>query len=389
MPAESSDARSLPPLSLYVHVPWCIRKCPYCDFNSHAFEDSFPESEYIDALLKDFSRDQVYIEDRELQSIFFGGGTPSLLSPTSVSRILKGIRSLARLSSSVEVTLEANPGTADTVKFRDYYAAGVNRLSLGIQSFDDKQLQNLGRIHDASQARQAIETAKHAGFDNLNLDLMHGLPDQDSTSALRDLEIATSYEVPHISWYQLTIEPNTVFYSQPPALPNEDHLWSIHQAGSNYLGQHLDQYEVSAFALPGFRCQHNVNYWSFGDYIGIGAGAHGKLTTTGFARVIRTAKTRAPDHYLSRAVAHSGKMEFGTSRQIDFADLPLEFMMNCLRLKSGLTDTVFTARTGLPLSSIEDFLRRNRERGLLKEGPLIQTTVKGYRYLNSLLEDLL
>ena len=218
---------------------------------------------------------------------------------------------------------------------------------------------------------------------------MHGLPHQDSTSALSDLEIAIGYDVPHLSWYQLTIEPNTLFYSQPPELPAENDLWSIHKAGTSYLSRYLDQYEVSAFSKPAFRCQHNVNYWSFGDYIGIGAGAHGKLTSTDFTRITRTAKTRTPDHYLNRSGSRSKNKKFGSSKQIATSELPLEFMMNCLRLKSGLTETMFTNRTGLPLASVADFLRRNKERGLLRKGPLIQTTAKGYRYLNSLLEDLL
>jgi oxygen-independent coproporphyrinogen-3 oxidase len=384
---------ALPPVSLYVHIPWCLRKCPYCDFNSHAFEDSFPESEYIDALLEDFLLDQVYIQGRALQSIFFGGGTPSLLAPESVHRFLTGVKALATLSPTIEISLEANPGTTDAVRFGEYYSAGVNRLSIGIQSFDDEHLKNLGRVHDGSQARQAIETARLAGFDNLNLDLMHGLPYQDSTSALTDLEIAMSYGVPHLSWYELTIEPNTSFYSKPPELPTDSDLWSIHKAGTSYLGGYLDQYEISAFSDPGSRCQHNVNYWSFGDYIGIGAGAHGKLTTADSGQIIRTAKTRAPDHYLHRADRQRGgpttNKVFGSIRQVEISELPLEFMMNCLRLKSGLTEALFTERTGLPLASIADFLRRNKHKGLLSEGPVIQTTAKGYRYLNSLLQDLL
>jgi putative oxygen-independent coproporphyrinogen III oxidase len=384
----------LPPVSLYVHIPWCIRKCPYCDFNSHAFEDSFPESEYIDALLQDFLQDQIYIHGRELQSIFFGGGTPSLLSPESLHRFLAGASEIATFSPTIEISLEANPGTTDAVKFREYHSAGVNRLSIGIQSFDDKQLLNLGRVHDGRQARQAIETARLAGFDNLNLDLMHGLPHQDSTSALSDLEIAIGYGVPHVSWYQLTIEPNTSFYSQPPELPAENDLWSIHKAGTEYLSRYLDQYEVSAYSKAGYRCQHNVNYWSFGDYVGIGAGAHGKLTSADFARIVRTAKTRAPDHYLHRVggrhpVDQPTKRAFGTTKQIEISDLPLEFMMNCLRLKSGLPDALFADRTGLPLTSVADFLRRNRKRGLLRKGSRIQTTAQGFRYLNSVLEDLL
>lgn len=383
----------LPPLSLYVHIPWCLRKCPYCDFNSHTFKDSFPESEYINALIQDLLQDQVYINGRELHSIFFGGGTPSLLSPASVHRLLSGVRELVTFSPAIEISLEANPGATDVVKFREYHSAGVNRLSIGIQSFNDEHLRELGRVHDGRQARHAVETAALAGFDNLNLDLMHGLPYQDSSSALSDLEIAMSYGVPHLSWYELTLEPNTIFYNQPPELPSENELWSIHKAGTSYLSDHLNQYEISAYSKPGFECRHNVNYWSFGDYIGIGAGAHGKLTSADFGQIVRTAKTRVPDHYMQHAGGrrpgqHHPNGKFGTTQQIETSDLPLEFMMNCLRLKSGLPEAGFTDRTHLPLSSIADFLQRNKERGLLRQGPVIQTTAKGYRYLNSLLEDL-
>lgn len=393
MPTGASDVPPLPPLSLYVHIPWCLRKCPYCDFNSHTFEDSFPESEYIDALIQDLLEDQVYINGRELHSIFFGGGTPSLLSPESIHRLLASVRELVTFSPTIEISLEANPGATDVVRFREYNSVGVNRLSIGIQSFNDEHLRELGRVHNGRQARLAIETAEVAGFDNLNLDLMHGLPYQDASSALSDLEIAMSYRVPHLSWYQLTIEPNTLFYSQPPELPSENELWSIHKAGTSYLTNHLDQYEISAYSKSGFECRHNINYWSFGDYIGIGAGAHGKLTSADFGQIVRTSKTRVPDHYMQHAGGHHPGQrpneKFGTTQRIETSDLPLEFMMNCLRLKSGLAEASFTDRTYLPLASITDFLLRNKERGLLRQGPVIQATAKGYRYLNSLLEDLL
>ena len=380
----------LPPLSLYVHVPWCLKKCPYCDFNSHTFSQVLPENRYIDTLLEDFRQDLGYVQGRTLSTIFFGGGTPSLLSPAAIDRLLKGINQLIDFSPAIEITLEANPGTTDATKFLEYRELGINRLSIGIQSFDDTCLASLGRVHDGKEARLAVSTALDAGFTNLNLDLMHGLPNQDQTLAEQDLEIALSYEVPHISWYQLTIEPNTVFYNRPPPLPEENLLWSIQDSGSAYLEKQMVQYEISAYARPGKECQHNLNYWRFGDYLGIGAGAHGKVTLEDGKQLIRTGKTRVPEHYMQRN-SDTGKSpnRFGNINQVDISELPLEFLMNSLRLKTGVPEQLFVERTGLPLTVISDYLQRNKQSGMLVDGPVIQATEKGYRYLNSLLEDLL
>jgi oxygen-independent coproporphyrinogen-3 oxidase len=285
--------------------------------------------------------------------------------------------------------MEANPGTVDSVKFAEFHDIGINRLSLGIQSFDSQHLTRLGRIHNGAEARIAIEIARDSGFDNLNLDLMHGLPQQDQASALKDLEVAMSYEPQHVSWYQLTVEQNTLFYRRPPVLPNENQLWDIQQAGITYLESYLKQYEVSAFSQAGRQCQHNLNYWQFGDYLGIGAGAHGKLTLAGFKTIIRTAKTRIPDHYMQRYATSTRSLLKDATKVVEVEDLPLEFMMNCLRLKSGVPIDTFSERTGLPDSLISAFLERNQQKGLLQPGPLIQATESGYQYLNTLLEDIL
>ena len=269
----------LPPLSLYIHIPWCIKKCPYCDFNSHELQTSLPEAEYVEALCQDFDRDFEFCGDRPIHSIFIGGGTPSLFQAKSFDSLLQHIQSKTALSDKLEITLEANPGTAEARKFSDYFSAGINRLSLGIQSFDNKQLQNLGRIHSSDESRKAIQFARAAGFDNYNLDLMHGLPGQTLESAMSDLQSAIDFEPRHISWYQLTIEPNTVFYTRPPILPTEPVLNEVEEAGIVLLKQNsFQRYEVSAYSQSNSQSQHNLNYWEFGDYLGIGAGAHGKIT---------------------------------------------------------------------------------------------------------------
>ena len=288
---------SAPPLSLYIHIPWCIRKCPYCDFNSHRAEADLPERGYITARLDDLDVDRAGVQGRRIETIFLGGGTPSLFSAEAISQLLEGVRQRVVLAADAEITLEANPGTAEAGKFRGFRQAGVNRLSLGLQSFNDAQLQRLGRIHGRAEALRAVELARAAGIDNLNLDLMFGLPGQTAEEGLADIRTAIDLQPEHVSYYQLALEPNTVFHKYPPRLPEDEAIWSIQQAGQAMLAeQGYRQYEVSAYARPGRRCRHNLNYWHFGDYLGIGAGAHGKITRMHTGEIIRTAKIRHPQH---------------------------------------------------------------------------------------------
>lgn len=363
------------PLGLYVHFPWCQRKCPYCDFNSHAHSGSIPEDAYANQLmgeLKDPPLDAI----GPLQSVFFGGGTPSLISPSVIGRIIDGANDALGFEAGIEITLEANPGTVDVGNIAGYRLAGVNRLSVGIQSFNDRHLARLGRIHSASEASKAIEVARQVGFDNINLDLMYGLPGQSPAEAMADLTTAISLAPAHLSWYQLTIEPNTVFFNHPPQLPHEDATDEIIQAGLALLADNgYVRYEVSAFARPGKQCRHNVNYWEFGDYLGIGAGAHGKLTTS--AGIFRTVNTRVPADYLKRPLTHIA----GISER----ELPVEFLMNALRLCGGCSLALFEARTGLAASTISRFMQRGMKDGLLTPDGTIQTTELGLRFLDELL----
>ncbi|MCP5162361.1 MAG: radical SAM family heme chaperone HemW [Hahellaceae bacterium] len=370
---------SLPPLSLYVHLPWCIRKCPYCDFNSHA-ADQVPEQAYLQALLQDLTLDLPLVQGRSLGSIFFGGGTPSLMSADFYLQLLKEIESRIPFSSAIEITLEANPGTFEQHRFAGYRNAGINRLSLGIQSFSDDMLKKLGRIHSRHDACSAIMHLRDCGFDNFNLDLMHGLPGQNVGQAMADLETAFAFSPNHISWYQLTLEPNTEFYRRPPKLPNDDTLCNIQEAGHHMLEQAgYVQYEVSAYAKPGCASRHNLNYWEFGDYLGIGAGAHGKISWPD-GRIQRYRKTRQPNAYLQR------RDDFlAETSVIATEDLPLEFLMNALRLKPGVTENSYTERTGQPLASLEPALSLARERQLIYPDRL-QCTDKGFRYLNQILD---
>jgi oxygen-independent coproporphyrinogen-3 oxidase len=373
----------LPPLSLYVHVPWCERKCPYCDFNSHESLDPIPEAAYVDALLRDLDSELPLAQGRELLSVFIGGGTPSLLSGKAVERLLEGISARLPLHREAEITLEANPGSAEAERFQAFLEAGVNRLSIGIQSFNDERLQALGRIHDSDQAISALEMALGIGFSSLNVDLMHGLPGQSTEEAIADLQNATAFRPPHLSWYQLTIEPNTAFHKRPPRLPAEHVLADIQSRGDVLLGsQGYGNYEVSAWALPGYRCHHNMNYWSFGDYLGIGAGAHGKITDPGLGEVQRRAKRRQPAAYLA------ADNPLAERRILDAEDLVGEFMLNALRLVSGFDEALFSARTGLPLAVIETPLTELAGRGLLgldEEG--IRATALGMRYLDSVVAE--
>ncbi len=373
------------PLSLYIHIPWCVRKCPYCDFNSHTEERALPEAEYLQALIADLELDRPAAQHREIHSIFFGGGTPSLMSPQTIGAILEAANHLFAFAADIEITLEANPGTTEQQRFRDFRSAGINRLSLGIQSLNPQHLKTLGRIHDREQAIEAVRQARVAGFENINLDLMHGLPEQSVENAADDLRAALALEPEHLSWYQLTIEPNTEFYKRPPQLPEDDTLAAIQEHGFELLAQAgFDHYEVSAFARAGRRAKHNLNYWQFGDYIGIGAGAHGKLTVAD-GRITRTRKTRLPKDYL----ASGGKCD-RHSEIISLSNLPFEFMMNALRLNDGFRKSLFAERTGLPWQIVAPRVEQLIARGLLEDAEeSIAPTPMGQRFLNDVLSEFL
>ncbi len=374
-----------PPLSLYIHFPWCVRKCPYCDFNSHEAPGPIPEVAYIDALLADLQQDLPSIWGRPVRSIFIGGGTPSLISPEGLERLLSQLRALLGFGPEIEVTLEANPGTVEQQRFTEFRAAGINRLSIGIQSFNDDKLRRLGRIHSREEAIRAAEAAHAAGFDNFNLDLMFGLPQQDRAQALVDIDQAIALTPSHISYYQLTIEPNTAFAHRPPVVPEDDVLWTMQCQGQETLAAAgYVQYEVSAYARDGARCQHNLNYWQFGDYLGIGPGAHGKITYAGEGRVERTSKQRHPKQYLQ--TANTDAVVTGR-RELTREDLALEFMMNALRLTQGFDSRLFQDHTGLPLSVLTRPLERAVAMGLIDWQPLrIVPTERGRNYLNELLQ---
>ncbi|MGO1463556.1 MAG: radical SAM family heme chaperone HemW [Marinobacter sp.] len=372
-----------PPLSLYIHVPWCVRKCPYCDFNSHAVQNEIPEQAYLSALLEDLDQDLALASGRTVETVFIGGGTPSLMSGNFYHRLFDGLRKRLTFADDAEITLEANPGTLEEGRFEAFREAGINRLSIGVQSFNSAHLKALGRIHDSAAAHRAIEAAKKAGFDNFNLDLMHGLPGQTPGNALEDLKMAMSHKPPHLSWYQLTLEPNTEFYSRPPDLPDDDRLWEIAQTGGEYLLKHgFSDYEISAWCQKGKASRHNVNYWTFGDYMALGAGGHGKISLAD-GTIKRYWKTRQPDAYLNRI----GSRTAGSNR-IETEELPLEFLMNALRLRDGVAEDVFSDRTGLPLTDVAVKLQKLREDKLLVSDRL-QATSLGQRYLNSLLERFL
>lgn len=376
---------SLPPLSLYVHVPWCVRKCPYCDFNSHAKTAELPESAYIDALIEDLDQDVSFIQDRPLQSIFIGGGTPSLFSATAYQRLLAALKQRLHFSDDIEITLEANPGTLEQGRFEGYREAGINRLSIGVQSFNSEQLTKLGRVHNSDDALKAIATAQAAGYSNFNIDLMHGLNEQSQADALQDLQIAIDAGAPHISWYQLTIEPNTEFYSRPPTLPVETEIMTIQRQGFALLAKAgFQRYEVSAFARAGHQARHNLNYWQFGDYLALGAGAHGKITTAN-GDILRYQKTRKPEDYLKRSPSRSSKSEV-----IAPEDIPLEFMMNALRLSEGFSQTLFEQRSGLNWTIVADTIRTLQARGLIQEqAGQFKATQRGFVMLDSLLGEFL
>lgn len=373
---------SPPPLALYVHLPWCVRKCPYCDFNSHPLLGEVPEDAYLQALERDLTAALPLVWGREITSIFIGGGTPSLFSAESIDRLLTLARTLLPVRPWAEITLEANPGTFEVERFRGYRAAGVNRLSLGIQSFNPRHLQALGRIHDDRQAHAAVATAVDL-FERVNLDLMYALPDQTLAEVEADLRAALDYRPAHLSAYHLTLEPNTAFAAHPPPLPDQDLAADMQDAVEATLtAAGYEHYETSAYARPGRRCRHNVNYWEFGDYLGIGAGAHSKLSF--HDRIVRQARVKHPRQYLDLAGTPQAIAE---SRQLGRRDLPFEFMMNALRLTEGVPKSLFTARTGLPLSAAAAAIAQAETRGLLTQDLThIRPTERGRRYLNDLLQ---
>ncbi len=370
----------LPPLSLYIHIPWCVQKCPYCDFNSHALKGDVPHQEYVEHLLADLDADVPLVNDREVSTIFIGGGTPSLLSAEAMQQLLDGVRTRLPVSADAEITMEANPGAVEADRFSGYQRAGINRISIGVQSFSAQKLTRLGRVHGPDEAKRAAELATSLNLRSFNLDLMHGLPDQSLEEALDDLRQAIALNPPHLSWYQLTIEPNTGFSSRPPVLPGDDALWDIFQQGHQLLSAAgYQQYETSAYARPGYQCQHNLNYWRFGDYLGMGCGAHGKITFSD-GRILRTIKTRHPRGFMQGNYLDK-------QYEVEATDRPFEFFMNRFRLLEAAPRNDFTYFTGLD----ESVIRPQLDEALAKEY-LIETdeywqvTEKGTLFLNSLLE---
>ncbi|CZI98630.1 TPA: radical SAM family heme chaperone HemW [Legionella pneumophila subsp. pneumophila] len=367
------------PLSLYIHIPWCIRKCPYCDFNSHKSPDVLPEHQYIQALIEDLKTDISSYNTREINSIFIGGGTPSLFSAEAYNNLFNELKRILPFAKNIEITMEANPGTVEQHRFTDYRQSGINRLSLGIQSFNPNHLKILGRIHDEKQAHSAIDTARKAGFDNLNLDIMHSLPNQSVTQGLQDLKTALSYQPEHLSWYQLTIEPNTVFYKHTPPLPSEEEDYLLEEQGFTLLhnsGYH--RYEISAFSKPEKQARHNINYWLFGDYLGIGAGAHGKMTTPN--EIIRTRKHRQPKDYLDNEKPYLAARETITGKELLF-----EFMLNTTRLEQSISLELFTTATGLELNQLLPLLKLANKKQLINlTDTHWQVTPLGRQYTNDL-----
>ena len=374
-----------PPLSLYIHIPWCVQKCPYCDFNSHALKTDIPELDYIDALIEDLDTDlakyDLASQGRELHSIFIGGGTPSLISAPEIGRLLDAVKQRIPFSDDIEITMEANPGTVEAGRFNAYREVGVNRISIGIQSFQDDKLKRLGRIHGSREAITAAGLAKEAGLNSFNIDLMHGLPDQSIDDALSDLKQAIALEPPHLSWYQLTIEPNTLFYSKPPVLPDDDDLWDIFEQGHKLLAEAgYVQYEISGYSKPGRQCRHNLNYWRFGDYLGIGCGAHGKLSFAD-GSITRTIKVKHPRGYLNPT-----KPYLDQEILVEASERPFEFFMNRFRLLEACPKQDYVERTGLPLTSIEGPINWALEQNYLEDkGDQWQITEHGKLFLNDLL----
>jgi oxygen-independent coproporphyrinogen-3 oxidase len=370
------------PLSLYIHIPWCLKKCPYCDFNSHAVKDKLPENRYVELLLADLARDVVrYQIDRPLDSIFIGGGTPSLFSPDALNKLLRGIETQISFSQNMEITLEANPGTFEFEKFAEFREIGINRLSIGVQSFDETLLQELGRVHSGKEAILAAEMAHKVGFENFNLDLMFGLPKSTLAHTENDIRTAIALEPTHVSFYQLTLEPNTYFYRYPPVLPSDELIFQTQQHCQNLLAQHdYAQYEVSAYSLNARQCRHNLNYWQFGDYLGIGAGAHGKISLP--SKMIRSQKHKHPERY---------ENEFAIIENvIEATELPLEFLMNQLRLKTGFSLSHYENATGLNCKTLEPALTKCVQAGLiLAESENYRCSETGWNFLDSVLQEFI
>jgi putative oxygen-independent coproporphyrinogen III oxidase len=376
VPTESAAPAEAVPLALYVHMPWCVRKCPYCDFNSHQLKSGTPPDGYIEALIRDFDAELPLLTERRIESVFFGGGTPSLFQPEDFARLLEAFRRRIGFAADAEITLEANPGTIERGRFDGYRDAGINRVSLGAQSFAPHALSRLGRIHGADDTYRAVEELHAAGLDNFNLDLMYALPEQTLGEAIADVRIACSLEPAHLSYYQLALEPGTAFHARPPPLPDEDAAFAIQAEGQQLLAAHgFLQYEISAYAKPGARCRHNLNYWQFGDYVGVGAGAHGKLTLSAPHRIFRTEKPRQPRDYLDRLTdtPAAPPAAIGKRKVVAPTDLPFEFMLNALRLNEGFAMRDFERRTGLPRRAVEPDLLRAQARGL------IEPTAEGWR----------
>lgn len=386
----TTNLLATPPLSLYIHIPWCVEKCPYCDFNSHVLKAKIPEQDYVQALISDLDGDinRFNLTNRPLHSIFIGGGTPSLFSDKAIESLLQQVLSRFQHKNDIEITLEANPGTVEADKFIGFAQAGVSRLSIGVQSFESEKLIKLGRIHNINQAIQAAQLAKASGVNSFNLDLMHGLPNQSLDNALDDLKTAISLKPDHLSWYQLTIEPNTAFHSKPPKLPRDETLWNIQDQGFKLLADAgYQQYEISAFSQANRQCQHNLNYWRFGDYLGIGCGAHGKITDVATGIIQRTIKVKHPKGYLD-----PNRSPLDHLSTVSQEELPFEYMMNQLRLFSSFTLTDFQQRSGLSASTVLPTLLQAQEKGLMQcreNSPhenKWQVTQLGHRYLNDLLE---
>ncbi len=379
---------TLPPLSLYIHFPWCVKKCPYCDFNSHEQKSDFDENQYIDCLLKDAEQALPAIWGRPIHSVFMGGGTPSLFSPEAMDRLLSQLRSLLAIRPEIEITMEANPGTFDfgnnKEKFHEFRAAGINRLSIGVQSFNNEHLLSLGRIHDYSQAITAIETAQQADFNSINLDLMYGLPNQSIKQALADIQTAVDLQPSHLSHYQLTIEPNTYFYSKPPTLPDDDSSWEMQNQCQAILAKHdYLHYEISAYSQSNYQCKHNLNYWKFGDYLGIGAGAHSKISNAQYQHINREWRVKNPRDYIDKVMSGT---HIGGTQVLTRSDIGLEFMMNALRLSDGFDIDVFNRHTGCQINLVDKALNEaEKNNWITRDINRIEPTEIGKRFLNDLM----
>lgn len=376
---------TLPPLALYIHFPWCVQKCPYCDFNSHELKSTLDEKKYIHALISDLDQELPLFWGRSISTIFMGGGTPSLFSPESIDELLSALRARLTFAPGIEITMEANPGTVDFEKFKEFNATGINRLSIGIQSFSDEKLKSLGRIHGRKEAIRAAELAHDAGFNSFNLDLMYGLPNQSLQQAIDDIETAIALEPKHLSHYQLTIEPNTFFHHQPPVTPDDDKLWAMQLACQTSLAKNnYIQYEISAYAKDDYQAKHNLNYWQFGDYLGIGAGAHGKLTNAAEQTIARSWKVKQPQDYLNNAETNK---RISGQKILTREDASFEFMMNVLRLNNGFETELFQQHVGLPVSTVEKALKQAEDKDWISwDLKRIKPTDTGRQYLNNLLE---